>query len=146
MSVVIEKKNLNLAEMKRLVSGWLKSWKTPRNLVLLEGPMGVGKTQFLRLCLEQKNVKDLASPTFAVHHVYESDQGEIDHFDLYRLESDEDLESTGFWDVFAKPEGSVFIEWADRLPLSSYPRNWRIWRVQLAFASHPDLRNLRIEE
>jgi tRNA threonylcarbamoyladenosine biosynthesis protein TsaE len=91
-------------------------------LVLLSGDLGAGKTQITRWCLEALGVTDVASPTFAIHHRYEP-LG-IDHVDLYRLETEGELEDTGFWDLFDRPDGLVFVEWADRLPANAWPTSW----------------------
>ena len=57
----------------------------------------------------------------------------IHHVDLYRLKDDEDLESTGFWDVFSNKEDLVIIEWADRLNQKSLPPNWHYIQVKISF-------------
>lgn len=100
-------------------------------VVLLDGPLGAGKTQTVKWLLEAMGVKDSASPTFAIHHEYPSSSGVIDHVDLYRLKSDADLESSGFWDLFLKSDGLVFVEWSDRLPDSVWPSKWRRIRIRL---------------
>lgn len=105
-----------------------------RDLILLSGPMGVGKSEFVKSCLKSWNVEDTCSPTFAIHNIYMSPhKGAIDHIDLYRLKSETDLESTGFWDIFEKPKGIVFIEWANRLKIDDFPHEWTIWNIELKF-------------
>ena len=90
-------------------------------VVRLEGDLGAGKTQIVRWLLEAAQVLEVASPTFAIHHVYPTAEGDIDHIDLYRLQSDDDLESTGFWDLLQQPNALVLVEWADRLPDDVWP-------------------------
>lgn len=67
---------------------------------------------------------DVASPTFAIHHEYTSPGGMIDHVDLYRVKTDEDLEGSGFWDLLRNPQALLFVEWADRLPEEVWPEEW----------------------
>jgi tRNA threonylcarbamoyladenosine biosynthesis protein TsaE len=55
----------------------------------------------------------------------------VDHVDLYRVKNDEDLETSGFWDLFSQPMGLVFVEWSDRLPSEVWPRNWLHLKIQL---------------
>jgi len=93
--------------------------------------MGAGKTQIVRWFLTQLGVTEVASPTFAVHHQYASPGGPVDHVDLYRVESDEDLESTGFWDLIREPQTLVFVEWADRLPEDAWPLDQNIMRIHI---------------
>ena len=94
-------------------------------VVLLSGPLGAGKTQIVKWFLREIGLSDGNSPTFAIHHRYDSVAGAVDHVDLYRLKSDADLESSGFWDLLSEPRGLVFVEWADRLPRNSWPAPWR---------------------
>jgi tRNA threonylcarbamoyladenosine biosynthesis protein TsaE len=100
-------------------------------LVLLSGVMGAGKTQLVRWMLEAAGVEQTASPTFAIHHQYRSATGPIDHFDLYRLQSMEDLESTGFWDLLRDPQSLAFVEWSDRLDPSVWPTDRHVVRIHI---------------
>lgn len=99
-----------------------ENWAIKRTLILLSGGLGVGKTKFVetfvRLCAEatEQAQADVASPTFALHQVYKLGGGKsIHHFDLYRLNSEDELAGCGFWDVLAENEGLVFVEWPDKL-------------------------------
>jgi tRNA threonylcarbamoyladenosine biosynthesis protein TsaE len=87
-----------------------------------------------------------SSPTFAIHHRYEnlSTGFGFDHVDLYRLESDDDLESTGFWDLFAPPKGLVVIEWSDRLAVDLLPLNWSQVKVVAAKPADPAQRLVKV--
>jgi tRNA threonylcarbamoyladenosine biosynthesis protein TsaE len=120
----------SLDEMKRFAAN-MALQLTPKQLLLLEGPMGAGKTQFVRFLVEALRGQKVSSPTFAIHNQYESARGSIDHVDLYRIESESELEATGFWDLFAKPEGLIIVEWSDRLDSSIWPPNWRRLRLKL---------------
>ena len=93
-------------------------------VVLLSGGLGAGKTQITRWCLDELGVTEVSSPTFAIHHRYDAPTGAVDHLDLYRIENDADLESVGFWDLFTRADGLVFVEWADRLPTDVWPTAW----------------------
>lgn len=133
----------DLESTRRWAKEFARSLRRPC-VVRLEGEMGSGKTQTVRWFLEELGVKGAASPTFAIHHEYESVGGAIDHVDLYRLTGDQDLEATGFWDLFARPDGLVFVEWADRLPASVWPRDWHQVRLHLA-KRNGEGRDLEIE-
>lgn len=92
-------------------------------LVLMRGEMGSGKTTFVSKVADVLGAPGAASPSFALHTRYTGIRGSIDHFDLDRLTSAEDLESTGFWDIVSEasqdtvqgPGRFVMIEWAERL-------------------------------
>src|SRR5687768_16798012 len=80
----------------RLVIGELK----PKTAVLLYGDLGTGKTQFVKYVVEALQGRFPASPSFSLENIYETKLGPLHHFDLYRLESADDIESSGFWDAF----------------------------------------------
>lgn len=115
-----------------------------RTLLLLEGPVGAGKTELVKTLTRQLGIQETASPSFAIHHHYESGSFEMDHVDLYRLESEEDLESTGFWDLFGVPQGLVVIEWADRLNQDLLPLNWFKIKIEIQKRPAPNERELAI--
>lgn len=120
----------NLEEL----NAWVKEFSENlsfKDIVLLEGKMGVGKSQLVQYLVEELSDEQSCSPTFAIHNCYETPRGNIDHLDLYRIEDEEDLESTGFWDLFDQDEAIVCIEWADRMDPSIYPKNWKVHRLQL---------------
>jgi tRNA threonylcarbamoyladenosine biosynthesis protein TsaE len=111
----------------------LKSEMNDQQIILLEGPMGVGKTQFTRCYLRSLNSDEVTSPSYAIHNHYETEWGDVEHLDLYRLEDEEDLESTGFWDLFSRDKSLIIIEWADRLDFTALPKTWSLWLVQMRF-------------
>ncbi|MDX9731964.1 MAG: tRNA (adenosine(37)-N6)-threonylcarbamoyltransferase complex ATPase subunit type 1 TsaE [Bdellovibrionales bacterium] len=114
-----------LQELQAFARKWARSeaHRARPTLVFLDGRMGAGKTSFVVSVAEALGAPDAASPSFALHTRYEGDLGIVDHLDLDRLESMDDLESIGFWDLIqaAKSEGGkgigrfVMIEWATRL-------------------------------
>ena len=105
-----------------------------RQVVLLSGPLGVGKTQLVRYLLKNLSGSEPASsPTFAIHNSYLTETSTIEHFDLYRIESDEDLESTGFWEIFELSKALIVIEWPDRLAIQDIPKTWSVLRLRLDF-------------
>ena len=101
-------------------------------VLLFSGPLGAGKTQFVRWFLEELQVNEAASPTFAIHHSYAAPGGGVDHVDLYRVQSEADLEASGFWDLLTQEHGLVMVEWAERLPLQVWPDEWQRWQLKLS--------------
>jgi len=147
---VTEKREINSLEDLRKLAQEIAAQRERRLLLLLEGPMGTGKTQFTRFLVESLGSEETASPSFAIHHNYKASQTSIDHFDLFRLEDIDDLESTGFWDFFRAKEGVIVIEWADRLeefgiadqlPL---PGSWPRIRMRFSFGEANDRRVIEI--
>ena len=78
------------------------------------GDLGAGKTLMSRGISLALGVaeEDVTSPTFAIMNVYDGEELEVRHFDLYRLNRPEELEDIGF-DEYAGGEGVTLIEWAE---------------------------------
>ena len=131
----------NKTELESWVKTQAKNLARPA-AVLLDGDLGAGKTQTVRWFCAALGVKDPASPTFAIHHEYISPSGPVDHVDLYRIKDDQDLENSGFWDLLAKPNALLFVEWAGRLPDDVWPSSWNILKIKLSKVSDQEARVL----
>ncbi|MEM0977337.1 MAG: tRNA (adenosine(37)-N6)-threonylcarbamoyltransferase complex ATPase subunit type 1 TsaE [Pseudomonadota bacterium] len=90
----------------------------PGDTVLLDGPVGAGKTTLARAIIQSAQgrvgaVDDVPSPTFTLLQSYPVGDITYIHMDLYRLTSAEELEELGLWEPARQ---SVFlIEWPDRM-------------------------------
>ena len=85
------------------------------DVVALEGPVGAGKTVFVRGVCQALGVPreaGVSSPTFALVHVYAGGRLPVAHLDLYRLGGEDELEALGFRDLVAG-ERLVVVEWAE---------------------------------
>lgn len=131
----------NAESAERWVSQCASTLTRP-SVILLSGTLGAGKTQVVKWFVKALGGGELtSSPTFAIHQQYAVTGGLVDHVDLYRLQSDVDLESSGFWDLLGQPEGLVFVEWAERLPETVWPKDWTKIFLSLAKSdAHPELR------
>ena len=87
----------------------------PGNVVFLYGEMGVGKTTFIRYLINrfQKDNKlkitEITSPTFNLLNQYQINKIKIDHYDLYRLESVEEIKNLNLFEDSANT--ITLIEW-----------------------------------
>jgi len=86
------------------------------NIIALIGELGAGKTHFTKGILAGLGYKEeVTSPTFTLVHEYLGGNLPVFHFDLYRLEQEEELLAIG-WDDFFDRQGVIIVEWADRFP------------------------------
>lgn len=87
----------------------------PGDTLLLEGPIGAGKTHMARALIQASlgRVEDVPSPTYTLVQTYDAPDSEIWHADLYRVGSSDELEELGLLDAF--DAAVVIIEWPDRL-------------------------------
>jgi len=86
-------------------------------VVLLRGALGAGKTTLTRGLargLGLEDISDVRSPSYTLVNIYRG-RVPIYHLDLYRLECERDLYSTGL-DDFLNVEGVSIVEWGERLP------------------------------
>lgn len=110
-------------------------------VVLLSGPLGAGKTAFVRGMARGLgcNPGDVSSPTFTILHEYKGPHVLLFHADLYRL-STREVDDLGLDDVAA--EGILVVEWPDRW--AAPPRE--AVRVSIAkVADREDARTVSIE-
>lgn len=85
------------------------------DVVLLEGPIGAGKTHFARSLIQSvlPFSEDVPSPTFTLVQVYDGPDSEIWHADLYRLSTPDEVVELGLTDAFE--DAICLVEWPDRL-------------------------------
>jgi tRNA threonylcarbamoyladenosine biosynthesis protein TsaE len=83
--------------------------------VCFVGEMGVGKTTFIKRICQHLGVTDsISSPTYSIVNEYKTAHFSIFHFDLYRVNSPEELMDIGFEEYLENPKAYCFIEWPDK--------------------------------
>jgi len=101
----IEVKNIN--DLQTVIDCIKKSGK---NIIILNGTLGAGKTTLVREFAKSEGISEVTSPTFAVQNVYEE---KIYHYDLYNKGVDEFL-ALGLLEELGN-QGIHFIEWGEGL-------------------------------
>lgn len=108
----------NLGELKTAAKEILNQFPENKIFILI-GDLGAGKTALVKAFAAVLEIHEqVSSPTFSIVHEYKGLQT-VYHFDLYRLNSTEDLLQIGFEEyLYADAYAYVFIEWPEiALPL-----------------------------
>jgi len=87
----------------------------PGDMILLEGPLGAGKSVFARAFLRAASgdpLLEVPSPTFTLVQSYDTRIGIVHHFDLWRLDGPGGIAELGWQEV---RDGITLVEWPDRL-------------------------------
>lgn len=88
------------------------------DVIMLNGDLGAGKTQFVQGVASALGVAEsVVSPTFNIVLSYDGDEHLLNHFDLYRLDAQHELEDIGYWEML-EGDGVNFVEWGDKFPHS----------------------------
>lgn len=97
------------------LAGRVAARARPGDLITLSGPLGAGKTAFARGFILSLGVcEEVPSPSFTLVQSYETPDGrEIAHFDLYRLESPDDVWELGWEEALIR--AITLLEWPERL-------------------------------
>ena len=89
----------------------------PNEFVALYGPMGAGKTAFARgFAGTLVPSAAVSSPTYALLNTYSDEKHTVHHFDMYRIASEDDLISTGFYELVGN--GICLCEWPENIPFA----------------------------
>lgn len=85
------------------------------DIILYEGDMGAGKTTFTKGLAAALGISDpVTSPTFALVNEYIEGRIPLFHFDLYRIDSYDDLYAIGFFDYLGRG-GIIAAEWSENI-------------------------------
>ena len=101
-------------ETEELAGAFLKKIK-PGSSIFLYGEIGVGKTTFIRYLINQfqklnkSEITEVTSPTFNLLNEYQINDFKINHYDLFRLKSTEEIKSL---DLFEDNKNIItLVEW-----------------------------------
>ena len=89
---------------------------TPPKIVLLRGNLGAGKTTLVKGIAEgfrAAKEEDVTSPTFTLIHEYRGPKATLYHIDLYRVDTQRELETLGLDDLMTD-DSLLLIEWGEK--------------------------------
>jgi tRNA threonylcarbamoyladenosine biosynthesis protein TsaE len=90
----------------------------PPKIVVLRGDLGAGKTTLVKGIAEGFNAAshdDVTSPTFTLIHEYRGPAVTLYHIDLYRIDTQRELETLGLDDLMSD-NSVLLIEWGEKFP------------------------------
>jgi tRNA threonylcarbamoyladenosine biosynthesis protein TsaE len=108
----------NSAEETIALGRMLAEMLAPPKLVLLRGDLGAGKTTMVKgiaAAFEAAAEEDVTSPTFTLVHEYRGPRANLYHIDLYRVETQRELETLGLDDL-RTDDSVLLIEWGEKFP------------------------------
>lgn len=112
-----------------------------RETIAFFGDLGAGKTTFISALCQALGVEDeVTSPTFAMVHEYHSGPFPVYHFDMYRVDGEESLFSTGYYDYL--DHGLMLIEWSENIESLLPPDAIRLY---LTYGTQEGERIIRME-
>ncbi len=111
-----EFRNLNRAGVKKLAIDLAKKNKNQDTLIGLVGPLGAGKTTFVKDFASFYKIRKIKSPTFVIGHTHPTQKSVLHHYDFYRLDDRKQLNPLGFNEIISSKNRIVLIEWADKFP------------------------------
>ena len=107
----------------------------PKSIVLLQGPIGAGKTSFVQGIAKGLSIsEDITSPTFALAHHYNSGEIPLIHLDLYRLENISSAKEVFFSEEeeAIQSQAIMVIEWPELIK----PMIENFWSVEISYAKY----------
>ena len=147
MPTATSSNKIDLSSKKKteeLASKFSKKLK-PGNVVFLYGEMGVGKTTFVRYLINQLQkdnkleVTEVTSPTFTLLNEYQIHQIKINHYDLFRLKSVEEIKNL---DLFEENINTVtLVEWPQII--EEKPKN--LIELNFEYGKDHETRSLQIK-
>ncbi|WP_431134045.1 tRNA (adenosine(37)-N6)-threonylcarbamoyltransferase complex ATPase subunit type 1 TsaE [Psychroserpens mesophilus] len=106
--------NYSINELESVATRLLEQINS--KIVLFHGSMGVGKTTLIKAMAKALgSTDDVTSPTFSIVNEYESSNGSIFHFDMYRIEDEIEALNFGFEDYLNLDTNWLFIEWPENV-------------------------------
>ena len=126
----------SILDLQKITSS-IKKILLPGDAIFLYGQIGVGKTTFVRLLINnyenEKKLKksEVLSPTFNIVFEYDIKDFTIEHYDLYRLKNEQEIKNIGLFSNLK--QNITIVEWPELI------KNKPINRIDLFFEYSKDM-------
>ena len=126
----------SILDLQKITSS-IKKILLPGDVIFLYGQIGVGKTTFVRLLINnyenEKKLKksEVLSPTFNIVFEYDIKDFTIEHYDLYRLKNEKEIKNIGLFTNLK--QNITIVEWPELI------KNKPINRIDLFFEYTKDM-------
>ena len=126
----------SILDLQKITSS-IKKILLPGDVIFLYGQIGVGKTTFVRLLINnyenEKKLKksEVLSPTFNIVFEYDIKDFIIEHYDLYRLKNEKEIKNIGLFSNLK--QNITIVEWPELI------KNKPINRLDLFFEYTKDM-------
>lgn len=130
MKLLADFKMITEAHLPTLVVELSILLKKP-STVFLSADLGMGKTTFVAYFCSHLGIELTSSPTYSIHNRYQSLNAVVDHFDLYRLEDEDAVMASGFYDLMSEKTDFKIVEWPERLTVSAQKSFGRSYWLQI---------------
>ena len=122
------------------VARYLAQSRQAPSFIALYGDLGVGKTAFVRgLASVIAPNSVVRSPTFAIVNEYRAEKISLFHFDMYRIEDEDELYSIGFYDYLDR--GICVVEWSENIQFA-LPESYLRIEISKTSVDRPDERKI----
>ena len=125
-----------------IVSNHIKDLINNYTIFLFEGDMGSGKTTLIKQVVKDIGISEnVKSPTFSLVNEYIENDLIIFHFDLYRINKENELDSIGFYEYLDSGK-LCFIEWPD-IAIQNIYKDYVLIKISITSDSEREIEILK---
>ena len=125
-----------------VVSDHIKDLINNYTIFLFEGDMGSGKTTLIKQVVKDIGISEnVKSPTFSLVNEYIENDLIIFHFDLYRINEENELDSIGFYEYLDSGK-LCFIEWPD-IAIQNIYKDYVLIKISITSDSEREIEILK---
>ena len=125
-----------------VVSDHIKDLINNYTIFLFEGDMGSGKTTLIKQIVKDIGISEnVKSPTFSLVNEYIENELIIFHFDLYRINKENELDSIGFYEYLDSGK-LCFIEWPD-IAIQNIYKDYVLIKISITSDSEREIEILK---